>query len=325
MNSSFTPHSTLNCDSISPKETDEQIGDLSRTHIINFNSKIVCGDSLEILKYHPREIKYDVIIVDPPYNIKKDFGICNDDLPMQEYVNWSLEWLNYCLSLLSPNGLLYIYGYAEILAHIAVTHPVENQRWLVWHYTNKTVPRLKFWQRSHESILCLWQNNQARPNLEIDQIREPYTDKFLKNAAGKKRKATPSRYGARGDKNTIYVAHSSGALPRDVISIPALAGGAGASERWFLCKDCGRKVFSPKEIDEHREHDIFKHPTQKPMKLTERLLKSRINNKMGRVLIPFAGSGSECIVAEQLGIEYLGIEINPEYVEFANKWRKAYV
>jgi len=36
---------------------------------------------------------------------------------------------------------------------------------------------------------------------------------------------------SNGNKETIYKAHEGGALPRDVIKIPALAGGAGMSER----------------------------------------------------------------------------------------------
>ena len=158
-----------------------------------------------------------------------------------------------------------------------------------------------------------------RAKLEIDQIRVPYTAGFLKNAAGKKRKNTPSRYGASG-KSTIYNAHKNGALPRDVIKIPALAGGAGHSERWFVCKTCDSQIYPPTALSEHREHDILKHPTQKPMELTRQLILSRFNGKEGKVLIPFAGSGSECVVAQALGAEFLGIEINPEFADFAKKW-----
>ncbi|MEG9862080.1 MAG: hypothetical protein V6Z81_06210 [Parvularculales bacterium] len=50
-----------------------------------------------------------------------------------------------------------------------------------------------------------------------------------------------------------------------------------------------------------------------------RLIESRIRGSKGRVLISFAGCGSECIVAEELGVEWMGIEINPEYVNFAEK------
>ena len=278
--------------------------------------RVVCGDVLEVLKTIPSDYKFDVIIADPPYNIGKDFGNNSDNMIETEYIAWSLKWLRLCFKLLADNGIIYIYGYPEILARVAVKYPIEQQRWLVWHYTNKSTPSSKFWQRSHESILCLWSGNK-RPELEISQIREPYTDTYL-NAVGKIRRGTQSRFGH--GKETIYQAHEDGALPRDVLKIPALAGGAGASERWFICRDCDNQVFSPNQINNHRQHEILKHPTQKPMELTKRLIKSRINGNSGRVLAPFAGSGSECCAAKMLDVEYLGIEINPHYVELAEKW-----
>ncbi len=285
-----------------------------------FRSGLITGDVLKILRDHPIEIKFDVVIADPPYNIGKNFGKSDDNLPLDEYVEWTGKWISRCFQLLSENGLIYIYGFAEILSHISALYPADHQRWLVWHYTNKAVPSLRFWQRSHESIFCLWMPETKRPVLEVDQIREPYTKSFLNNAAGKTRRSTVSRFGGNQGKETTYRAHEGGALPRDVIKIPALAGGAGASERWFMCRDCGDGVFPPSELKNHRDHNTLKHPTQKPMRLTKRLIRSRIKGNNGRLLVPFAGSGSECVVAKQLGIEFRGIEINPLYVKFARKW-----
>ena len=281
---------------------------------------IILGDTTKILpQLSEDKKKYNVIIADPPYNIGKDFGNNSASMPIDDYVKWAESWIKDCLQLLTDDGLLYLYGFPEIIARISACFPIDEQRWLIWHYTNKTVPSLKFWQRSHETILCLWKPNNPRPNLEIDPIREPYTASFLKNAAGKERKNTPSRYGGSG-KTTIYNAHKNGALPRDVIKIPALAGGAGRAERWFMCKTCDAQIYPPEYLSEHRGHDILKHPTQKPMELTRRLIQSRINGTSGKVLIPFAGSGSECVIARTLGVEYLGIEMNPEFVDFARKW-----
>ena len=285
-----------------------------------YKNTIIVADTTKILpKLIRAEKQYDVVIADPPYNIGKDFGNDTEIMPIDDYVEWAEAWLRDCLELLTDDGLIYLYGFPEIIARISARFPINEQRWLVWHYTNKTVPSLKFWQRSHETILCLWKPNMPRTNLEIDQIREPYTKGFLKNAAGKVRKDTPSRYGSKG-VITVYNAHENGALPRDVIKIPALAGGAGRTERWFVCKTCGSKIYPPAELSEHRKHDILKHPTQKPMELTKRLILSRINGKNGSVLVPFAGSGSECVVAQALGVEYLGIEINPDFADFAIKW-----
>jgi len=284
-----------------------------------FNSRIINGDVINTLRKMPNNLKFDVVIADPPYNIGKDFGNNNDSMDIKKYVIWSKKWIAECFHLLSKNGIIYIYGFHEILARISVEFPIDEQRWLAWHYTNKIVPSSNFWQRSHEAILCLWAPNTKRPKLELDQIREPYTESFLKNAAGKTRKNTKGRFGKA--KNTIYKAHQKGALPRDVIHIPALAGGAGRSERWFYCRDCKGPTRPPKELSKHIDHKILKHPTQKPMALTKRLIKSRIN-KSGRLLVPFAGSGSECVLANMIKVPFLGIEINPEYVRFAKSWLK---
>lgn len=288
-------------------------------HPAGCGGRIIVGDAaVELRALRDAGQRYDVIIADPPYNIGKDFGNNSDAMPLGDYVEWAREWAADCFELLAKDGLLYIYGLPEIIARVAAHYPIDEQRWLVWHYTNKTVPSSTFWQRSHETILCLWTPGARRPSLEIDQIREPYTANYLK-CAGRERRETPSRFGAEG-RRTIYNAHVNGALPRDVIKVPALAGGAGRAERWFVCRSCSDTLYPPGELARHRGHDIFKHPTQKPMELTRRLILSRINGRGGRALIPFAGSGSECVVAQELGVDFLGIEINPEYARFARAW-----
>jgi site-specific DNA-methyltransferase (adenine-specific) len=59
------------------------------------------------------------------------------------------------------------------------------------------------------------------------------------------------------------------------------------------------------------------HPTQKPLELCERLLKS-CKQADGYVLVPFAGSGSECVAAKKMGLPFIGIELNPEYIKVIN-------
>lgn len=276
-----------------------------------------CGDVLDVLSAVGDGV-FDIVIADPPYNIGKDFGNNRDKLRMEDYLHWCDKWIGECFRLAKPGAPVYVYGFAEILAHVAVRHPPEKQRWLVWHYTNKTVPSSKFWQRSHESVLCLWRGRQ--PAINIDAVREEYTPTFLNGAAGKVRKDMHCRYGRAGVK-TIYKAHPKGALPRDVIKTPALAGGAGYVERWFFCKTCDR-LCTPQESGAHQEHNIIKHPTQKPLAISERLIASATTNSGRRpqVLIPFAGSGSECIAARRLGADFYAAEINPDYVMLAMHW-----
>ena len=273
------------------KKDDTKKDDTKKDDTENIFQKIIHGDTIEILPTLNNETA-QIIIADPPYNIGKDFGNNSDKQPMEEYLIWCEKWIKECLRILKPNGTMFIYGFSEILALIMSKIPFNiNRRWIIWHYTNKNVASLNFWQRSHESILVLWKDEKI---FNRDDIREPYTDGFLNGSAGKERKSTKGRF-SNGDKNTTYNAHPNGALPRDVIKIPALAGGAGMKER-------------------------VNHPTQKPIALCEKLIKScKQSHDDGYVLIPFAGSGSECLASKNLGLSFIGIEINEEYVNLINE------
>lgn len=60
------------------------------------------------------------------------------------------------------------------------------------------------------------------------------------------------------------------------------------------------------------------HPTVKPIKLMQYLIKL-ITPPGGTVLDPFMGSGSTGVAAKNLGFEFIGCELNPEYLEIAEK------
>ncbi|WP_248896101.1 DNA-methyltransferase [Haloplanus halobius] len=60
------------------------------------------------------------------------------------------------------------------------------------------------------------------------------------------------------------------------------------------------------------------HPTQKPEELIAELIKWW--SKEGDFVVdPFAGTGTTCVAAQQLGRHYLGIEIDEEYVEICRE------
>lgn len=235
----------------------------------------------------------DIIIADPPYNIGKFDKIQK----LSDYINWCKEWIIECLRILKPSGTLYIYGYMETLSYIQVfLQPLDEEKKcftkiIHWHYTNKTVPSLNFWQRSHESILVCNKDIKQRI-FNRDDVREEYTKQFLNSSAGKIRPATKGRF---GDKETIYNANPLGALPRDIIKgISTLAG--GGKER----------------------KNGEGHPTQKPLLLCEKLLKASFNKENCILVVPFAGSGSEVIMAKKMNIDYIAYEINKEYINIIN-------
>ncbi len=287
--------------------------ELEADSLTEYKNKIQNKDVIYFLKSMKKDRFFDLVIIDPPYNIGKDFGNNSDKQSLDNYISWSKEYLFECMRLAKHNAPIYLYGFPEILSHIAVNYPIQSQRWLVWHYTNKTVPTSKFWQRSYESILCIWQEN--KPMLNIDDIREEYTETFLRNSAGKTRQSKYCRY-SNGDSTTTYNAHDKGALPRDVIKIPALAGGSGSKERIAYCKNCNKLVVG-KDKHNHNATNLISHPTQKPIELTKKLINAS-NPK--NILIPFAGSGSECYIAKIMGVNFYATELNKNYVKLANMW-----
>jgi len=67
-----------------------------------------------------------------------------------------------------------------------------------------------------------------------------------------------------------------------------------------------------------REKIHGKHPTQKPLKLLERILLASTNER-NVVLDPFNGSGSTGVAALRLGRKYIGVEISEEYLDLTIK------
>lgn len=78
-----------------------------------------------------------------------------------------------------------------------------------------------------------------------------------------------------------------------------------------------RTVWDVPNNKERQELSCGKHPTQKPLRLIRRML--AISAQPGcRVLVPFSGSGTECVAAKELGYSFLAMETDPEYVDLAN-------
>ena len=64
--------------------------------------------------------------------------------------------------------------------------------------------------------------------------------------------------------------------------------------------------------------DFGNHVNQKPIKLMEFLI-SLVTKEDAIILDPFSGSGTTCIAAKNINRHYIGIEIDPHNVEISNK------
>jgi site-specific DNA-methyltransferase (adenine-specific) len=110
--------------------------------------------------------------------------------------------------------------------------------------------------------------------------------------------------------------------------------GGDKKRRYYFNYDASRDMWSPEDLlktqgkqmrtvwdvpnnKEREELAYGKHPTQKPVRLLKRMLK--ISARPGDLLlVPFAGSGSDCVAAHELGINFVGFETDAEYVRISN-------
>lgn len=76
--------------------------------------------------------------------------------------------------------------------------------------------------------------------------------------------------------------------------------------------DDAKKVFTSPMNTYDKEK--FGHPTIKPLKMVKRHIK-HTTHKGEIVLDPFCGSGTTCVACKELGLNYIGFELNEKYVK----------
>lgn len=100
-------------------------------------------------------------------------------------------------------------------------------------------------------------------------------------------------------------------INHDRIRIPYHSGGEKDKRKNPKGKSCGNVWEFPRIMPNYKES--VGHPTQKPEKLTERILLAS-SNPGDLVVIPFAGSGSEILSCVKNGRDFIAAETNPTYV-----------
>ena len=226
---------------------------------------------------------FNLIIADPPYNLSKDFGVWKESEHEAEWKPWSRRWLKAALRVLTNKGNIFVYGIAQ------------NQCWIqcLMYDLGYQYRRQIIWH--YENNFGYVKGSLTRQYESLlwfsktkeyvfSEIREPYkSTSRLKYPVTKKGKS--------------WLPHPEGRLAGDVWSFPVLAG----------------KRFKDERVD---------HPTQKPLSISRRIVK-HFSELGDTVLVPFVGSGTECIAAILENRKYQGFEINPKYVTLAQKRIKA--
>lgn len=135
-----------------------------------------------------------------------------------------------------------------------------------------------------------------------------------------KRNSFPNLSGRRltASHETLLWCHSGGKKRQYYFDYDYSKNGVFESD---LIKKPGKQMRTVWDVPNNKtkvELKFGKHPTQKPLRLLERIV--GLTSKEGDLMLtPFCGSGSECVAAKIAGRDYIGFEIEDEYVELAEK------
>lgn len=95
-------------------------------------------------------------------------------------------------------------------------------------------------------------------------------------------------------------------------------GGKQMRDLWELPERDGEQVIWSLPTPPPREKQAGRHPTQKPLALLDRIIRAG-SNPGDLVLDPFNGSGTTGVVARTEKRRYVGIDLDPDYLELTKK------
>ena len=253
-------------------------------HKFEYLDKTINADLLTVLPLLPDEFA-DLIIIDPPYNLTKNFGgkVFNErkDSAYEEYLE---TWFSSVCKKLKSNGSLYLCGDWKCTA--ALQRVMEKELTVLNRIT---------WQREKgRGAKANWKNGMEDIWFGV---KDPDSYYFNLDAVKIKRRViAPYREGGKGGK------------PKDWEE----------SEEGNFRLTCPSNFWDDIRVPFWSMPENTDHPTQKPEKLYAKLILA--SSKPGDLVFdPFLGSGTASVVAKKLGRHWCGIELCEEYCLLAEK------
>lgn len=244
-------------------------------------NRTINGDLLEMLEFVPDGFA-DLIIIDPPYNLSKNFNGMKFSRRSQESYDEYLEtWFPKVCKKLKANGSLYMCGDWKCTA--SLQNAIEKQLTVLNRIT---------WQREKgRGAKNNWKNGMEDIWFAVKNPDDYY---FNVDAVMCKRQ--------------VLAPYKADGKPKDWDD--SLDGKFRLTYPSNFWDDISVPFWSmPENTD---------HPTQKPEKLYAKLILA--SSKEGDVVFdPFLGSGTASVVAKKLKRSYCGIELNEEYCLWAEK------
>lgn len=250
---------------------------VSLNEIVN---KTIHQDLFEALNYFP-EKSVDLLFVDPPYNLSKDFnGHKFNKMTINAYCDYIETWLSKIYPLLKEDATIYICGdyHSSTSIHLVASKYFDVLNRITWQ-REKGRGAKSNWKNATEDIWFCTKSSHYK--FYVDKVKEK-----RRVLAPYKVNGVPKDWEETEDGN-FRLTHPSNIWTD--LTIPY----------WSM----------PENTD---------HPTQKPEKLLAKIILAS-SDEGDVVLDPFLGSGTTSVVAKKLKRNFIGIEKNLEYCCLAEK------
>ncbi len=321
-----------------------------------YKDKIILGDSLQVLKQIKAE-SVDLVITSPPYFQQRDYGNGNsgngNEQTEEEYLdNLSAIFFETVRVTKTTGAIVYNIGdkYSEgglrlIPYQFAIRAVKSGKVFLVneikWIKLNPTprqdkrklIPSTEpffIFAKSKEYyfdlnnyLRHLDEMNKNQRNNPSGKLGKKYVELIDKSDLSENEKDRAKKELHEAVRAVYSGEISSFRMKIRGIHKPAYGGQAGGRNNqiinngFTIIRITGDRlkkdiIESPVEITRDN-----KHPAVYPLYIVQELIK--LLSKPGDVVLdPFNGSGTTCVAAKNLNRHYIGIEINPDYVELAD-------
>lgn len=243
------------------------------------------GDCVQVMNRLPAR-SVDLLFADPPFNIGMKYDNYFDRKPKQDYLDWTLTWMQAARRLLKPSASIYVSIGIALQAEVKLLMDKVFAQWrdtIVWHFSFGARQTTKFtpsWVAIHYYVQGLekagWTWNQ-------DAVSVPSARQLKYN-----------------DKRAV----SSGKLPDNVwVLLPGEDGSCfrAGDNCWLESRVCG--TFKERTL----------HPCQMPIPVLERIVLAS-SNPGDMVMDPFLGSCTSGIASIRHNRKFIGIELSESYV-----------
>ena len=232
----------------------------------------LCNDDFLAQADRLADRSVDLVVADPPYCLGKDYGNDSDLMAPDEFLEWSKAWITAVAPKIKDTGSIYVFT--------------------TWRFSPEIFSFMK---------------------TRLTMVNEIIWDRKVPSMGG-----TTRRFSSVHDTIGFFAKSKDYFFDLDAVRIPydqetkkARTRSIFVGKKWLEIGYNPKDVWSVSRL--HRlHHERENHPTQKPLAIIERMVKSSCP-EMGVVLDPFAGSGTTIEACLKHNRRCIAFEINPDY------------